>query len=182
MANNSRDSKGLKWSAVGLLITIVAIAIVAYAANSMLFSNTDSSNQSSLTPNPTQEATIATITPTEAATPNPTRIPVPVDFTYKSGSQYAFTITADVDLNDGMSSQEALTVAKAFIDHDLKDVSYYVKSTRGNDTYWEVDFNWEMSSLVGLPNGEVNTNSGLGHFFNVYINLIDRSIDYARCM
>jgi hypothetical protein len=180
MANNSGRPKSLKWSAVCLVMAIVIIAIIAYAANSLLTSKASASDQPSTTPNPT-EAAIATMTPTEVATPNPTRLSVPIDFTYKPGSQYSFKLTVNVDLNDGMSSQEALTVAKALIDHELKDVSYYVKSTKGNDTYWEVDFNWEMSSLVGLPNGEVNTNSGLGHFFNVDINLTDRSINYARC-
>lgn len=180
MANNSGHTKSLKWPAVGLIIAIVAIAIIAYAANSLLVPKADSSDQPSATPNPT-ETVIATITPTEVPTPNPTPIPVPVDFTNKPGSQYSFTITVDVDLNDGMSSQEALTVARAFIDYNLKDVSYCVKSIKGNDTYWEVDFNWETSSWVGLPNGEVNTNAGLGHFFNVYINLPTRTIDYTRC-
>jgi hypothetical protein len=181
MANHSGRPKSLKWSAVCLVIAIVVVAIVAYEANSLLISKAGSSNQPSATPSPT-EAAIATITPTEVATPNPTRIPVPVDFTYKRGSQYSFTLTVDVDLNDGMSNQEALTVAKGLIDHELKDVSYNVEFADGNETYWEVDFNWEGSTIVGLPSGEVYTNSGLGHFFNVYIDLIDRTINYTRCM
>lgn len=181
MANNSGRTKSLKWSAVGLVIAIVAVAIVAYAANSLLISKAGASDQPSATPNPTQEA-IATITPTEAPTPNPTLIPVPVDFTYEPGSQYSFTLTVDVDLNDGMSNQEAVTVAKALINHELKDVSYYIKATKGNETCWTVNFNWESSSRVGLPSGEVLTNSDLSHVFNVEINLADRSIDYARCM
>jgi hypothetical protein len=180
MANNSGRTKSLKWSTAGLVIAIIAVAVVAYAANSLLISKAGSSDQPSATPNPTEEA-IATITPTEAATPNPTHIPVPVEFTVKPGSQYSFTLTVDVDLNDGMSSQEAITVAKTLIDHELKDVSYYVKSTKGNETRWMVNFNWETSSITDLPSGEVNTNPDLRHFFNVNIDLLTRTIDYNRC-
>jgi hypothetical protein len=180
MANNSGHTKSLKWPAIGLVIAIAVVAIVAYEVNSLLISKAGSSDQPSVTPSPTEEV-IATVMPTEVPTPNPTLVPVPVDFTFKPGSQYSFTLTVDVDLNDGMSSQEALTVAKALIGHELTDVSYKVESSKGNETDWEVDFNWEYSSVVGLPSGEVHTDLDLGHFFNVYINLTDRSIDYTRC-
>jgi hypothetical protein len=124
------------------------------------------------TPTTTDEPTP---TPTPTTTPSPTIIPVPIDFTCNSGSPYAFTVTAAVDLNDGMNQAEAITVAEAIFNHEMTNATYEVKSANASDAgTWTVYLLWGAVS----PDGYHESHS---HFFNVVANPLDRTVTYSRC-
>jgi hypothetical protein len=126
-------------------------------------------------------STPANVTPTLASnstlTPTPTAVhmPVPIDFTCDIGSPYAFIVTVVVDLNDGMNNDEAIVVAEAIFNHELKNATYEVKSANASDAeIWTVYLLWGAVS----PDGYHESHS---HFFNVVVNPLNRTVTYSRC-
>jgi hypothetical protein len=98
-----------------------------------------------------------------------------VTFTCNSGSKYAFTIIANVDLNDGMNQAEATMVAEAIINHELTSAVHEFKSANVTDAeIWTINFSWGAIS----PNGHQES---LSHYFDVTINPSDRTVTYSRC-
>ncbi len=113
--------------------------------------------------------------PTPTITPGPTLIPVPIDFTCNVGSPYAFTVTVAVDLNDGMDRAEAIAVGEAIFNHEMTNATYEIKSANGSGTgNWTVCFLWGAVSPDGYHEPH-------GHFFNVQINSLNRTVTYSRC-
>ena len=124
-----------------------------------------------------------TPTPKPSSSPAPTLIPIPVDFTIPvgltvGGSSNVFTV--NVDLNDGMSRDEAITVAESILNRELTNALHELKSAEvDNEGIWNVDFNWEYP--MTLENGTQLT-PVLSHFFDVIINPQNLKATYASCM
>jgi len=121
------------------------------------------------------ETTPETTSSTPTLTPSLIPIPIPVTFTCNSGSKYAFTVIANVDLNDGMNQAEATMVAEAIINHELKSAAHEFKSANVTDEgIWTINFSWGAIR----PDG---SQESLGHYFDVTINPLDRTVTYSRC-
>jgi hypothetical protein len=114
--------------------------------------------------------------PTPTSTPEPAPVAVPVEFTCDAGTKYAFTFIVNVNLGDGMSSDEAIAVAGSLYEHELKQQNYEVKSVQcdGGDC-WTVYLLWGSVS----PSGEIESH---GHYFNVHVNATSRTVSYDRCL
>ncbi len=121
------------------------------------------------------ETTPETATSTPTLTPSLIPIPIPVTFTCNSRSKYAFTVIANVDLNDEMNQAEATTVAEAIINHELKSAVHGFKSANVTDAgIWTINFSWGATSPDGYQ-------ESLSHYFDVTINPSDRTVTYSRC-
>jgi hypothetical protein len=97
-----------------------------------------------------------------------------VNFTCNADSSYAFAVTVEIDLSDGMNSTEAEIVARAIFEHEL-DAVYVVKSAEVDGSgVWTVNLSWEYD----VPNVE---QEALTHFFDVAINPFDQTATYSRC-
>lgn len=180
MSGGLQKRFGFKRLAAILLVVVVVLVVFALSINGLLVSSAGSSNQPASSATPTQPP--PTASPTEAATPrpSPTQIPIPVDFTCSyEGNIETFTVTATVDLNDGMNSDEAVTVATAIIDHELTNAKHEVRITETSSGEWHVGFNWEYGMIDA--NGTA-LESTLGHVFDVTINVGNRTAAYTRCM
>jgi len=131
------------------------------------------------TPTATNEPT-ATTEPSPS--PTSTLIPMPVDFTIPigltvGGSSNVFTV--NVDLNDGMSRDEAISVGETILNRELTNALHELKSAEvNNEGIWNVNFNWEYANMVG-PNG--TGTPVLSHFFDVIINPQNQTATYTRC-
>jgi hypothetical protein len=114
-------------------------------------------------------------TPTPTFSPSAIPMPIPVDFTCNARSAYAFNVTVYIDLNDGMDQTEAKIVAEAIINHELISAVHEFKSANVSDSgIWTVNFSWGAIR----PDG---SQESLGHYFDVTINVSDRTVTYDRC-
>ncbi|MGD6806325.1 MAG: hypothetical protein ACQCN4_05140 [Candidatus Bathyarchaeia archaeon] len=98
-----------------------------------------------------------------------------VDFTCHAGSEHAFVFSVEVDLSDGMDSGEATAVARCLYEFNMNQTNYEVKSVEPDgEGAWTVFLLWGSVS----PKGELENHS---HYYNVHINIDDRTVDYDRC-
>jgi hypothetical protein len=161
---------------VGLIITILSVSVF------MVSSNFLSGSAVSVIPvvnNPISEQNFTQASPS----PQPTLMPIPVDFTIPVGSAVGGSsnvFTVNVDLNDGMSRDEAITVAETILNRELTNALHELKSAEvNNEGIWNVNFNWEYANMVGPDDTGTPV---LSHFFNVIINPQNRTATYTRCM
>ena len=86
-----------------------------------------------------------------------------------------FTVSVAVNLDDGMDSSEAITVADKVFQHQMTNAIYIVKSAEADaNGVWTVKLSWEL-----VLNGELP--ESLSHFFDVVINPSNREVSYTRC-
>jgi hypothetical protein len=100
-----------------------------------------------------------------------------VDFTCHESSEYAFVFPVKVDLSDGMDSDEAIVVARCLYEVCMNQTNYEVKSVQSSgDGVWTVYLLWGSDSP--RASGELENRS---HYFNVHVNVADRTVEYDRC-
>lgn len=98
-----------------------------------------------------------------------------VNFTCYAGCEYEFAFPVKVDLSDGMNADEAEKVARCLYEVNMNQTNYEVKNVQSNsDGTWTVFLLWGSAS----PNGELENHS---HYYNVYVNATDRTVEYDRC-
>lgn len=96
-------------------------------------------------------------------------------FTCHAGTKYAFTFDVNVDLSDGMNSSEAAAVATSLYEFNMKQTNFELKSVQANtDGNWIVSLSWGIVT----PQGEVENHS---HYYNVFVNSNNRTVEYNRC-
>lgn len=169
---------------------IVAATLILAISVTFIFTQyalTQSVAQAPIIKTPTENSLNASIAPTATPEPSPsptsTLIPIPVDFTIPvgltvGGSSNVFTV--NVDLNDGMSRDEAIIVGETILNRELTNAIHTVKSAEVNsEGIWNVNFNWEYANLT-LENGTQLT-PVLSHFFDVIINPENQTATYTRC-
>jgi hypothetical protein len=82
----------------------------------------------------------------------------------------SFTVTANVDLSDGMNRTEAASVAMGVFSHVLENAACTIKSATSNaEGIWTVNLSW--SGNQELPS----------HLFGVEINPANQTATYSRC-
>jgi hypothetical protein len=102
---------------------------------------------------------------------------VATNFTCHAGSEYAFVFPVEVNLSDGMDSEEATIVARRLYETEMNQTNYEVKSVQSDgDGAWMVFLLW--GSGTPRANGELENHS---HYFNVHVNATDRTVEYDRC-
>jgi hypothetical protein len=157
--------------AIAFLATIIAVlgVLLGFFGNSIANSITSIATPQA-TSTPTAEPTPIP-SPTPIPTPTATPLPVPIDFTCGS-----LKVTVNVDLNDGMNREEAITVAEAIINHELTNPAYEVETTEMDENgIWKVNLNWEYANLASAD--QLN----LSHYFNEVINPLNQTVTYTRC-
>jgi hypothetical protein len=88
---------------------------------------------------------------------------------------YEFKFSVPVNLSDGMDSSEATLVASRLFEYNMKHKNYEVKETQANgDGTWTVYLLWGSVSA----SGQVENHS---HYYNVHVNVTDRTVEYDRC-
>ncbi len=99
-----------------------------------------------------------------------------VDFTCRFDKQSTtFTVPVAVNLDDGMNSTEAITVADQVFRNQMNNATYIVNSADPDaNGIWTVKLSWEL-----VLNGELP--KSLGHYFDVVINPSTREVSYTRC-
>jgi hypothetical protein len=149
--------------ALTLLIAMVVVSVVAagwfnpnISRNSNQTTNSDSVTGSSA----------PSIVPTSADS---------VSFTCKVGSNYEFTVSVGVDLNDGMNSTEAELVAIGIFEHEITNATFALKSAGADEAgIWTVRLSWEYNFQDIEP-------ISLNHYFDVTINPLNQTVTYSRC-
>jgi hypothetical protein len=94
----------------------------------------------------------------------------------ESGS---FKVTVQVDLGNGMNQAEARAVGEKVISHQMgksgQGVTYALKSSVANsDGSWQVNFDWEYSSMV-------HDGFKLGHYFDLKVYPANQTVTYMQC-
>ena len=113
-----------------------------------------------------------TSTPKPSPSPTSTLIPIPVDFTINCSSN---VLTVNVDLNDGMSRDEAVLVAQQLLAYAHSDYTYELKSAEVNDAgVWTVSLPWGAVSPDGYQENH-------GHFFVATIDSPSRTVAFGTC-
>jgi hypothetical protein len=98
-----------------------------------------------------------------------------VNFTCHAGSEYAFVFTVEVDLSNGMSSDEATAVARCLYEFNMNQTNYEVKSVQSDgEGAWTVFLLWGSVSAKG----DLEKHS---YYYNIHINTGDRTVEYDRC-
>ncbi len=188
---------------VAVITVVLVLATISSAFALQQLANQENTNPKDIiqtdTLSPLNETTpTATIepTPTPKPSPSPTSslIPIPVDFTIPVGLTIKGTsnvFTVNVDLNDGMSRDEAITVAETILNRELTNTLHELKSAEvNNEGIWNINFSWEYASFftprTDLPYPTETTSIPitpvLGHFFDVVINPQNLTATYTRCM
>ena len=92
------------------------------------------------------------------------------DFTCQPDSNYPFTVSAHVDLEDGMGKTEAVLVAAKVFAHEMTNAKFALKSATVDDAgVLTVKFSWGIGQ------------ESLSHYFNVEINPLNQIATYSRC-
>ncbi len=67
------------------------------------------------------------------------------DFACQPNSNYPFTVSAHVDLEDGMTRTEAVLVATKVFAHEMTNAKFTLKSATVDDAgVWTVKFSWVL--------------------------------------
>jgi len=162
-------------------VTIVLAAILSVFAIQQLASQGQVTNKNNILKpdalSPLNETPAATDdplpTPKPSTAPTPTPIPIPVDFTINGSSHNVLTV--NVDLNDGMSREEAILVAQQLFSYAHSHATYELKSAEVNDAgVWIVSLPWGIVWADG-------TQENHSHFFVTTIDPTTLTIEYATC-
>ena len=98
----------------------------------------------------------------------------PMNYSPQPSASQSFTVIARVDLSDGMSYSEAISVAQSVFTHKMQNAAYTVNSAASNyEGIWTVNLSWG-TIMYGQP-------GALSHVFSVQIEPFNQTATYSNC-
>jgi hypothetical protein len=165
----------MKKTALAVIGIVVLIAIVIFGFAAGYFNPATSSNlakeNSEAVANEASSSDSSNNT-LSSPTPSPTPIPIPVEFKVNNSQTI---LTVKVDLNDGMSREEAILVAQQLFPEVHSHATYELKSADVNDAgVWTVSLPWGAVLADG-------TQENHSHYFIATIDPTTLTIQSSTC-
>jgi hypothetical protein len=166
-------------AAIAIILALAIVVSVSFASGllNQAFSNPQSAKNSELTnladepSNNSNNNTDTTPVITTTPTPKPTYIPTDFIVNGTGGN----TVTANINLNDGMNRDEAVLVAEILFPQVHSHATYELKSAEVNEAnIWTVSLPWGAVS----PDGSQENHN---HYFIAEIDPLTKTIQFNTC-